>query len=136
MSEAVSFEWILDLDARFGPFLEAIVNGRYFLVPFYRIRSMSMERPGSLTDLAYQPVRFTWSNGGEVVGYVPMRYPDSEKSEEHELALARRTVWSEPKERLYLGLGQRSFITSKGDEFDALDVRQVDLDTKTDSQES
>ena len=31
------FAWIADADTRLGPVLEAIINGRYFWVPFQRI---------------------------------------------------------------------------------------------------
>src|SRR5690349_7496922 len=32
------FAWIADADARLGPVLEAIINGRYYWIPFERIR--------------------------------------------------------------------------------------------------
>ena len=37
-STAQPFEWIADGDTRLGPVLEAIVNGRYYWIPFDRIR--------------------------------------------------------------------------------------------------
>ena len=36
--EDSAFEWIADADDRLGPVLEAIVNGRYYWVPFERVR--------------------------------------------------------------------------------------------------
>ena len=40
-----TFEWIADADARLGPMLEAIVNGRYYWIPFHRIRRIQIEEP-------------------------------------------------------------------------------------------
>src|SRR5262249_16554888 len=32
------FEWVADADSRLGPVMEAIINGRYYWVPFSRMR--------------------------------------------------------------------------------------------------
>ena len=33
------FEWVADADSRLGPVMEAIINGRYYWVPFARLAS-------------------------------------------------------------------------------------------------
>ena len=81
------FEWIADADARLGPMLEAIVNGRYYWVPFDRIREIRIEAPADLRDAVWTPAYFTWANGGETVGLIPTRYPGTEASSRSEAAL-------------------------------------------------
>jgi type VI secretion system protein ImpE len=38
-----SFDWLMDGDCRFGPVCEAIVNGRYFWLPFSAIEEMEFQ---------------------------------------------------------------------------------------------
>ncbi len=71
-----AFEWIADADQRLGPMLEALVDGKYYWVPFHRLRNVVVEPPADLRDQVWLPVRFTWTNGGESVGFVPTRYPE------------------------------------------------------------
>jgi type VI secretion system protein ImpE len=121
------FEWIADADPRLGPLLEMVVNGRYYWVPFERIRRLTVEPPADLRDLVWTPVLVTWSNGGEAAGLVPTRYPGSEASEDPPIRLARRTDWQPRGEDLYLGLGQRMLATDTG-EYPLLEVRAIELD--------
>jgi type VI secretion system protein ImpE len=121
------FAWIADADSRFGPMLEAIVNGRYCWIPFARLRRIQIEKPADLRDLVWTPVQLTLANGGETVALVPTRYPGSERADDSALALARRTDWRQPTEDTMLGLGQRLFVTDAGDH-PILDVRVVELE--------
>ena len=57
------FEWLADADMRLGPILEAIVDGRYFWIPFQNIREIEIEKPQDLRDLVWTPAKFTWSSG-------------------------------------------------------------------------
>jgi type VI secretion system protein ImpE len=125
---AQPLEWIADADSRLGPVLEAIVNGRYYWIPFRNIRTIMIEKPADLRDLVWMPARFQWANGGEAVGLIPTRYPDSEASEDDALRLARRTDWAELGPQTFTGLGQRMLATDAG-EFALMDVRRIDLDT-------
>lgn len=122
------FEWIADADTRLGPMLEAIVNGRYYWIPFEHIRAISFEPPADLRDLVWLPAQLTWANGGEAVGLVPARYPGSESSEEPAIRLARRTDWSEPVTNLLIGSGQRMLATDAG-EYPLLQVRSIVLES-------
>ena len=70
-----AFEWIADADSRIGPFMEAIVNGKYYWIPFHRIASVIIEPPADLRDLVWTPAQFSWANGGQAIGLVPARYP-------------------------------------------------------------
>lgn len=123
-----AFEWIADADSRLGPVLEAVVNGRYYWIPFARIAKINFEPPTDLRDLVWTPAQLTWSNGGSSVGLIPTRYPGSDLSGDHALRMARKTEWLEPAEGHYHGLGQRTFTTDVAD-FSLLEIRELILDT-------
>lgn len=118
------FAWIADADSRLGPILEAIINGRYYWVPFQRIKQVNIDPPEDLRDVAWLPAQFLWMNQGEMVGMIPTRYTGSELSEDGLIRLARRTEWSEPAEGVYEGLGQRVLATDEG-EYAIMNVRQI-----------
>ncbi len=126
-ADSIGFEWIADADSRLGPVLEAIVDGKYCWVPFAAISQIHIEAPTDLRDLVWLPAHFTWANGGEAVGLIPTRYPDSEASEDSAIRLARKTEWIERPGDVYLGLGQRMFVTDNG-EFSLLRMRRLELD--------
>jgi type VI secretion system protein ImpE len=127
---AGSFAWIADGDTRMGPVLEAIVLGRYYWVPYHRIREIRMEPPTDLRDFVWAPAQFTWSNGGQTVGLVPARYPGSESHPEPAIRLGKRTEWTDAGAETYVGLGQRMIATDTG-EHPLLDIRTLLLDTLT-----
>jgi len=124
---AQPFEWIADADPRLGPVLEAIVNGRYFWIPFANIRAIQVEKPADLRDLVWMPAQFQWANGGEAVGLIPTRYPGSEASGDDGIRLARKTDWIEETPGTFAGLGQRMLATDVG-EVALLDLRRVELE--------
>lgn len=121
-----AFEWIADADPRFGPCLEMVVNGGYAWVPFSRLKQVVFEEPTDLRDKIWAPVQVTWTNGGQAVGFVPCRYPGSERSADPDVVLARRTDWDERAPGLFTGLGQRMLATDAG-EYPLLDVRTIVL---------
>lgn len=121
------FEWIADADPRLGPILEVLVNGRYFWVPFSRIKSMIVEAPADLRDSVWMPVHLTWSNGGTTVGFIPTRYPGTTESGDSDLILARKTIWHEIAGDVFFGAGQRVFATDTGD-VSLMDVRKLEFD--------
>jgi len=129
------FEWIADADSRLGPLLEAIVEGRYYWVPFTAIAKVQIEAPTDLRDLVWLPAHFTWINGGEAAGLIPTRYPGSEASEENSIRLARKTEWIEKPGDVYLGLGQRMFATDNG-ELPMLQIRRLTLGDAPESPQS
>ena len=123
------FEWIADADARLGPILETIISGRYYWVPFNRIREIRIEAPADLRDTVWMPAYFTWANGGESVGLIPTRYPGSHASADPQLRLARRTEWTDRGAELFTGLGQRMLATDAG-EYPIMDARAIRLETE------
>jgi len=124
------FEWIADGDTRLGPVLEVIVNARYFWIPFARIKRIVIEAPTDLRDAIWTPASFVWANDGEAVGLIPTRYVGSEQADDAKLALGRSTVWQEPAENVFLGLGQRVLMTDSS-EYGLMDVREIVLNTST-----
>ncbi len=122
------FEWIADADSRIGPVLEAVVNGRYYWVPFSRLSKIVIEPPADLRDMVWMPANLLFENGGESVALLPTRYPGSEKSEEGSIALARKTTWEALGPDAYRGFGQRILATDAG-EWPLMEVRSIDLDT-------
>jgi type VI secretion system protein ImpE len=119
------FAWISDADPRLGPVLEVILHGRYLWAPFARIRKIVFDPAEDLRDLVWLPARFTWSNGGEAVGFVPTRYPGSENGDAS-VRLARSTEWH-PVGDIALGRGQRMLATD-GDDIGLLEVKEIELD--------
>lgn len=121
------FAWIADADTRLGPMLEAVINGRYYWVPFNRLAQIDVEAPEDLRDAVWMPANFRFSNGGEVVGLIPTRYPDTELATGDALALARRTEWRESAPGVFTGLGQRLIATDTA-EVALMDLRSVVID--------
>jgi len=125
------FEWIADADSRLGPVLEAVINGRYYWVPFARLSGITIEAPQDLRDVVWMPAHLHFENGGESVALLPTRYPGSETAGDGLILLARKTTWEESGEDAHHGLGQRVLITDQG-EVPLMDVRTVTIAPRTD----
>lgn len=123
-----AFEWIADADSRLGPVLEAIVNGRYYWIPFARLREIKIEPPSDLRDIVWTPAHLTFANEGETVAFVPTRYPGSETAGDSRLVMARSTEWTERPGAAFLGVGQRLLATDQG-EYPLMDARIIKLDS-------
>jgi type VI secretion system protein ImpE len=120
------FEWIADADSRLGPVMEAIINGRYYWVPFARLTKVTMEAPEDLRDLVWMPAHLDFDNGGESLALLPTRYPGSESSADGAIALARKTSWEPIAADAYRGLGQRILVTDGG-ETPMLELRTISI---------
>jgi type VI secretion system protein ImpE len=120
------FEWIADADSRLGPVMEAIINGRYYWVPFSRLTKVTMEAPEDLRDLVWMPAHLDFDNGGESLALLPTRYPGSESSADGAIALARKTSWETIAADAYRGLGQRILVTDGG-ETPMLELRTISV---------
>jgi type VI secretion system protein ImpE len=127
--DGAKFEWIADADSRLGPVLEAMVNGRYYWIPFTRLARVDIEAPTDLRDLVWLPAHLQFTNGGEVIAMLPTRYPGSERSEDEQILMARKTEWRQDggSAERWLGLGQRVLVTDQG-EHHLLSVRSIELD--------
>jgi type VI secretion system protein ImpE len=115
------FEWLADADQRLGPVLEAVVNGRYFWIPFSRIARIEIDAPTDLRDTVWTAATFTWATGVQTVGLIPTRYEGSTDSGLDAVKLARRTEWQDGR-----GLGQRMFASDSAD-YPLMDVRTIEF---------
>jgi type VI secretion system protein ImpE len=120
------FASVADADSRLGPVLEVIVGGSYYWAPFACIRRIAIERPGDGGDLAWLPAQFVWRNGDQSTGFIPVRYPGSEGSEDDAIRLAWETHWQQIGENSYAGLGQRQLRIGTR-KIGILDVRDLSL---------
>ena len=119
-----AFEWLADADSRIGPFIEAIVNGKYYWIPMHRIASMKVEEPVDLRDLVWVPAQFSWVNGGEAIALLPVRYPETHSSSNDSLRLSRLTEWDEKSDDTFFGIGQRMMATDQAD-YSLLSIREI-----------
>src|SRR5262249_22893614 len=110
------FEWIADADSRLGPVCEAIIDGRYYWVPFERLSSVTLEPPSDLRDVVWMPAHLGLANGGSAAALVPSRYPGSELDKDGLIRLARKTEWDEMAPETFHGRGQR-MLTTDADEY-------------------
>jgi type VI secretion system protein ImpE len=125
------FAWLADADERLGPVLEAVVGGRYFWIPFARVRRIELDEPEDLRDLVWLSARLTWANSGEAVAFLPVRYCGSEREPDPMLRLGRRTEWRQLGSGSWCGFGQRMLATDRA-EYALLDSRDIALDTGSD----
>lgn len=129
------FQWVADADSRLGPMLELVFEGRYCWVPMEHIRMLELSEPEDLRDLLWMPAEIVWRNGGQTVGFVPVRYAGTEDADDDALRLCRRTEWREEDDDTFVGLGQRMLATDLG-EYSLLDVRTLVFEASDDEGES
>lgn len=125
-ADGQAFAWIADGDTRLGPILEALVEAKLYWIPFHRIARLTIQQPEDLRDMIWIPATFTWTNGGETMGLLPVRYPGSDEAGDPAIRLARRTEWNEAGENVWHGAGQRMWSTDAGDHA-ILDTREIVL---------
>jgi len=121
------FEWIADADMRLGPLLEAVVNGKYFWVPFSTIQKIDFDEPVDLRDVVWTPATMKVATGGEVVALIPTRYAGTAATGGPAEKLARTTQWRDLGAETFAGLGQRLLATEAGD-LALMDLRTLRLD--------
>lgn len=120
------FQWIADADVRLGPVCEAMLNGKYYWIPFERLSHIEVEAPSDLRDLIWAPAKLTFQGGGEQVAFLPARYPGSELAEDDDVRLSRKTEWRDLGADTHVGLGQRMLATDVG-ETAILEARAIEL---------
>jgi len=133
-ADDTAFSWIADADMRLGPLLELVMNGNYYWVPFSAIKKLSFEAPVDLRDRVWTPVEITWANGGEVVGFIPTRYP-VKADDKDEIKLSKMTDWADIGSETYFGAGQRLFATDT-DDLALMDLREVVFNTNEEADDA
>jgi type VI secretion system protein ImpE len=119
------FEWIIDGDARLGPCLEVVAQGRYVWMSFELLRQLKCEPPRELRDLIWLPAKLALDDSGDLDVFLPVRYPGA-TSEEHRMA--RHTDWRALSGTFYLGHGQKCLSTD-AEMTGLLDLRELRVDT-------
>lgn len=123
--ESIPFEWVADADERLGPMFEAIVDGKYYWIPFDRVTLIRIEAPVDLRDTVWAPCQFVWASGGQGVGFIPVRYPGTERNGNDAQRLSRATDFVEGPTGV-TPLGQRVIATDAG-EHGLLSIRAIKL---------
>jgi type VI secretion system protein ImpE len=117
------FEWLSDGDVRFGPSIEVMLNGGYYWLPLEYVGEINFEPVDDLRDLVWRPANLTLKNKGQLIAFIPVRYPINTNTTDQQL-LARTCDWQEPKDNFYIGNGQRVFMTDKN-EYPLLNVDSI-----------
>lgn len=118
------FDWIADADARFGPAFEAVIYGRWGLVPFDAVAKMTSEGPQDLRDLVWLPVEIEFKTGQSVAAILPARYPGTQGSGVADLILSRGTDWRDGPAGAQ-GIGQKLWSLGDGEEVGLLSLRRL-----------
>jgi type VI secretion system protein ImpE len=122
-----AFGWIADADSLFGPTFEAVIAGRWGLIPFEAVVSMHSEGPQDLRDLVWLPAELALRSGQSAAVLLPARYAGSEGQTSAAVRLGRATEWtaSAGGER---GLGQKLLVSDTDGEFGLLSLRDLRMD--------
>lgn len=121
-----AFGWVADADPRLGPSFEAVVSGRWGLVPFEAVTAINTPGPESLRDLVWLPVEIALRSGQSAAAFIPARYPGTEAEPSGEVRLGRVTEWREDLagER---PVGQRVWTFDEGEDVSFLDLRRLEM---------
>ena len=122
--QGLEFEWIADADPRLGPVTEAIIAGRYGLMPFDALESLSITEPVDLRDTIWIQAEFGMKQGARVAGFIPVRYPGSEKSDDAAVVRGVTTDWVGDGDSEY-PLGHRLFAFSDESEVPLQHLREI-----------
>ena len=122
----VAFDWIADADPRFGPSVEAIIAGKWGLLPFDGLEYIRSAGPEDLRDTVWYPVQVGFKSGQSVAGFLPARYPGTDAAADPQAVLARATTWVETAMG-EAGIGQHVLNLSDGDDRDLLSLRKLEF---------
>lgn len=118
------FDWVADADPRFGPSIEAIIGGRYGLMPFEALENLTIHEPRDLKDTIWIQAEFALRQGAKVAGFLPVRYPGSEASSQHAVVTAKATEWTD-NNGIETALGHRLLMFSDGSEIALTNLRKL-----------
>lgn len=121
------FSWIADVDSRLGPNLEVIIGGQWGLVPFESIEQVTADGPENLRDLVWLPAEFRFKTGQSGAGFIPARYPGSEKHADSAVVLGRSTVWENGVGDEEYPVGQRLFWSGEELDFSLFELRTLSV---------
>ena len=128
MNEAVpgslngeAFAWACDGDARVGPCLEVIVQGKYLWVPWNAVLKLETRPPTEIRDHLWQPASLQVTEEGPIEAFIPVRYPSPANESQ---AMSRSTEWVPLDDEFFIGFGQKC-LTTDSVEAGYLDIRSL-----------
>lgn len=122
----IAFDWIADADSRLGPVLEAVIDGKYYWIPFNRIATLDLDPPEDLRDKVWMPGRLRFSNEGETVALIPTRYAGTVARGSGAAKLSLATDWVDAGGESWCGIGQRLLSYGEAD-LALMEVRSLRL---------
>lgn len=122
----LEFDWMADADPRLGPATEAIIVGRYGLLPFDALEEITVNEPQDLRDTIWVPAEFGMKQGARVAGFIPARYPGSDAVDDPAIVRGVSTMWVGDDDNGYC-LGHRLFAFSDGSEMPLQQLRKVEF---------
>lgn len=123
--DELAFDWIADADPRFGPTFEAIVAGRWGLIPFDAVETVISKGPSDLRDLVWLPAKIMFRTGQSVNAMLPARYPGLTSQSPTDHLLARATGWDAEQ-----GQGARVWALGGGEEISLLSLRNLRFEAR------
>lgn len=120
----VAFDWIANADSRFGPSFEAIIGGKWGIVPFEVVERIESAGVRDLRDLLWYPAQIAFRSGQSAAAMLPGRYPGTEAAGTGPEKLARATNWAAGAAGDQ-GTGQQLLTLSGGEDIGLLEIRTL-----------
>ena len=117
----ITFDWIADADPWFGPAIEAIVGGKWGLLPFEALEWVKNAGAADLRDIVWYPVEIGLRAGPSVAALLPARYCGSDGAADVRLRLGQSSDWGEHGR----GIGQHMLMTSTDEAVGLLSLRHL-----------
>jgi type VI secretion system protein ImpE len=118
--------WLSDVDKRLGPALEAILDGKYYWIPFGQLRKIEPRPAEFLIETVWVPATLTVAGGCELSAHLPARYPGTEAAADGELVLGHKTAWTELPGGEHRPMGQK-MIASETADFGLLSCKLIEF---------
>jgi type VI secretion system protein ImpE len=120
------FSWLADGDDRIGPILEFITAGGYRWITLSEVQKISINPPLEILDMVWAKAAITLTNGIEVNGYVPARYPLTQLDTQ-QIKAGSVTNWIQEGESRHVGQGRKMWMTDSV-EFSIFDSGLINFD--------
>jgi type VI secretion system protein ImpE len=109
-----AFDDFRDLDDLTAHFLEVLTTtGKYFWVPFDKVRRVDFKPPARPRDLLWRHAQLSVVDGPDGAVYVPAIYPATLTSVSDAARLGRLTDWQGGDGTPVRGIGQRTFVVGE-----------------------
>ncbi len=125
------FSSIRDLDDLLSCACEVLTsNGKYYLVPWERIRLLEFKAPEKPLDLLWRQARMVVESGPDGDIYVPVLYHGSNASTDEPIRMGRGTDWIGAEPGPIRGIGQKMLLIGDQD-IPILSVGTIDREAAT-----